>query len=124
MGCGCKQKKTNRTNTENMLTDNLGEYTYEELKEVVETISTNRRLTTEQTDKTWELYNRIYHYDKLANRRDPNQSGKVGRNLIKLYEYETKERKLKDGKTEGTEETKTKPRSTRRTKKTGGKKNT
>jgi len=122
MGCNCKQKRL--INTDNMTTDNLGKYTYEELKEVVEIISTNRRLTTEQTDKTWELYNRVYHYDKLANRRDPKQSGKVGRNLIKLYEYETKERKLKDGKTEGTEETKAKSRSTRRTKKTGGKKNT
>ena len=107
-----------------MVTENLGEFTYEELQNVVQIISTNRRLNTEQTDKTWELYNRVYHYDKLANRRDPKQAGKVGRNLLKLYEYETKRRKETDGKTEGTKEIKVKSRSTRRTKKTGGQKDT
>lgn len=118
MGCNCK----NKNKQEYMDKTNLGSYTYTELENVVK-LMMKSRLTKEESDIVWELYNRIYHYDKMVNRRNPNHAGKVGRNLTKLYEYERKEKT--DGKTERVvKQEETDGGTTTRVKKTRSKKNT
>ena len=105
--CGCSKKNTNRTK---VIQQNLGEYTYEELEVVYTMITTKVRLTTEESDVVWELYNRVFHTDKLVNRRNREHAGKVGRNLIKLYENERERRKQQaseNGETEGSVQTET-----------------
>ena len=120
MACNCKQKK------QTTVTEKLGEYTYQELEQVYTLITTKPKMTTEESDQVWELYNRVYYTDKLVNRRSQEQAGKVGRNLIKLYETERYKRQQEeaDGQTKGTERKETKSRSTTRAKKTRSKKNT
>ena len=118
MGCNCKKKP-------NTVTEQLGEYTYEELEQVYKTITTKVRLTSEESDVVWELYNRVFFTDKMVNRRNRDQAGKVGRNLIKLYENERDRRQQEaseNGETEGTNQTETDRTTTAPTKKRRSKK--
>jgi hypothetical protein len=84
--CGCKKKTTKP-----LVRGQHGKYTYTELEKVYNLMKNSNR-TQEETDQIWELYNRIFWWDKQLNKRCANCAGKVGRNLQSLYEQKRLEK--------------------------------